>query len=222
MTSGGFHEKLLPTDLWFFYDYRQPILYEITYIYISIAGFAVSFLILGSDLLFCGISTLIKAQFKIIAQDLREMEVKDIKETEIKLKKVIKLHQEILEIANEVDEIFGVSFLFNIGLSALVICTTGFQIFTLNIDNITEMLNFLLLFSPALVEIFLLCHHAEKVNDAALDIANAAYDFPWYEKNVPKSMRKTILQIMVTSQQGKKFKAYKFKNMSMETFSEVI
>lgn len=82
------------------------------------------------------------------------------------------------------------------------------------------MIQYSTLLCPAIIEIFLLCYFAEKVNDAAVDIGDAAYDFPWYEK-IPISMRKTILQIIHTSQQGKKFKAFKYRDMSMETCSEV-
>jgi odorant receptor len=216
----GTFERTLPTPIWVWFDYQQPIIYEITYFIVAISGFAVSFIILGTDLLFCSIATLLQLQFKIIAQDLRKMKIENIKETEEMLRKVNEHHQKILELSNEVNEIFAPSFLGNIILSTFVICMTGFQAFAAQGRSFVDLIHFAVLLCPAVLEIFLLCYFAENVNDAALDVADAAYDFPWYEK-IPFSMRKTILQIIHTSQQGKKFKAFKFRDMSLETCSEV-
>lgn len=162
--------------MWYWFDPFQPGIYESLYVLICWTGFTIAVTILATDLLFCSIIMLLSMQFKIISENIRHHH-----EDLGKLKDLIKLHQELVELSDLVEEIFSPSFLLNVFSSSFVICLTGFQAVVSNIfiifhleslastfqtisgQDYFNLIRYILLLSPSLVEIFLLCHFAEKL-----------------------------------------------------------
>lgn len=124
--EGHFYDKKLPTPMWFWFDPYQPGTYEALYVLISWTGFTIAMTILATDLMFCSILTLVSMLFQILSSEIREIQSKD--EAAVKLLKgQIKMHQELIEISQKIEEIFSPSFLLNVFSSSFVICLTLFQ-----------------------------------------------------------------------------------------------
>lgn len=120
--EGHFYEKKLPTVMWYWFDPFQPGIYESLYVLICWTGFTIAVTILATDLLFCSIITLLSIQFKMVSENIRDLQG-DFE----KLKDLIKAHQELVELSDMVEDIFSPSFLLNVFSSSFVICLTGFQ-----------------------------------------------------------------------------------------------
>lgn len=127
--EGNSFEKKLPTHMWLWFDPYKPGIYESMYAFISWLGFTMAVTILATDLLFCSILTLISMQFKVLSQDIRDIAASEGEEAFRKLKSQVKVHQELVELSERIEEIFSPSLLMNVMTSSMVICLTGFTAF---------------------------------------------------------------------------------------------
>lgn len=135
--EGKSFEKKLPTHMWLWFDPYQPGIYESMYAFISWLGFTMSVTILATDLLFCSILTLLSMQFKILSQDIRDIDASEGEDAFKKLKNQVKIHQELIDLSEMIEEIFSPSLLMNVMTSSMVICLTGFSAFV-SLVNISK------------------------------------------------------------------------------------
>lgn len=182
VVDGREFQRVLPTEMYFLFDPLQPVIFEILYVTIAWTGITLSAIILATDLLFCAIISLLSLQFRILAQKVLDIKHDDSKTAIRELKDVIKLHQEMIAISVEIEKIFSPIFLINVLSSCFVICLTGFQAFVGFLKDFSKFLKsffsqvilgsdpwnlirYILLLSPSLMQIFLLCLFSEKLTE---------------------------------------------------------
>lgn len=109
------------------FDQTQPVLYEVIYIaefWITI--YSVSFAIC-TDLLFACLMQILVMELKILGQIISEIDVTENEDEAIKeLKKLIEIHQELIEVSEKLEQTFSPLLLIN-SLGVIVsLCTASF------------------------------------------------------------------------------------------------
>ncbi|XP_054081462.1 putative odorant receptor 85d [Zeugodacus cucurbitae] len=134
------------------------------------------------------------------------------------LRTIIAYHQQILNISQVLNDVFGISLFINFTSTALIICFVLFQItIGANIDSII-MLAFFLFCS--LVQIFLICYYAQQLLEASEYISFAVYNHNWFVADL--RYRKMLIFIMARAQKPSKLQATSLVTVSMSTMTDLL
>jgi gustatory receptor len=72
----------------------------------------------------------------------------------------------------------------------------------------------------SLVQAYVICWYAERLQQSSGKIAVAAYNNIWYEKDV--KMQKSFQIIILRAQNPQNITAFKFANVSIATFTRIL
>ncbi|XP_049303921.1 putative odorant receptor 85d [Bactrocera dorsalis] len=134
------------------------------------------------------------------------------------LRSVIAYHQQILNLSQALNDVFGISLFISFASTALIICFVLFQItIGANIDAII-MLAFFLFCS--LVQIFLICYYAQQILEASEYISYAVYNHNWFDSDL--RYRKMLIYIMARAQKPSKLQATALVIVSMPTMTDLL
>lgn len=134
------------------------------------------------------------------------------------LNKIIEKHSEILEIFNQLEEIFSPILLVNFIFGLIGLC---FEEFTVIVASDASV--FMPVFSSAVTQIyifFIQCYYCQQLKDASLSISDAIYDCKW-ENIEGVKLKKHLLMILMRSQKSKTLTCWKFAENSFELFGSV-
>nr|WPO56449.1 odorant receptor [Leucinodes orbonalis] len=135
-----------------------------------------------------------------------------------KISNIIKRHQKILRICNEINDVFSLTIFVDVTCAATAIGFYGFVLIT-EPDIPTKILHFFRMVSVSLT-IFIYTWPAEVLSEANADLAQAAYNSLWYISDVRS--RRLILLIMHRSVHPVYLKALSFWNIRLETYSKIV
>lgn len=96
---GVVYHKVLPYIMWYPFDPLQPIVFELCYFSSVWAGFTTALAVISTDVLYCGILTLLCMEFDILKRNFEEMQVKDSKKSFDEMKKLVAVHIDLIELA---------------------------------------------------------------------------------------------------------------------------
>lgn len=97
------------------YNYQYSPVFELTFLLMAYITFTPCFMLAGSDGLFIGVSLLVSSQFRIVQQQLENLEIKEIlsendptenKRILTQLKQIIKRHNQAIEMSQEMSSLF--------------------------------------------------------------------------------------------------------------------
>ena len=137
---------------------------------------------------------------------------------ETQFHKIINKHSEILEIRDELEEIFSPAFLANIICGGFALCIEEFISFAS--DNNIQRISVAFTALSQLVTSFMQCYYCQQLKDASLSISDAIYDCKWEEIEDVK-VKKHLLMILMRSQKSKTLTCWKFAENSFELFGSV-
>lgn len=106
--------------------YERSGIFELLFVLIFCTFLLQTILILCTDFFFVVISQVISAEINNLTLQINETDLRNESEAIEKLKKIIKTHQEFLEIIKDVNEIFSIPLFVNVFAVILVICFCGF------------------------------------------------------------------------------------------------
>ncbi|KAI8033535.1 hypothetical protein M5D96_013718 [Drosophila gunungcola] len=205
------------------WSYRGTWRFLPTYLLQSIAAYTCTCGYIATDLMLFAVSLQVIMHFKTLARTLREFDVQNNRNKKLadndlrKLRGLIACHIEILEVTNEMNDVFGVPLLLNFLNSTLLVCNVGFQLtIGIGLDFVGRQV---LIIICALVEIYLICYFSQQLIDASNDISFAVYEMNWMEAD-PR-FRKMLMLMSMRAQKPVRFKATIFLDISIETMSIV-
>ncbi|KAL7026840.1 hypothetical protein ACKWTF_005192 [Chironomus riparius] len=109
------------------FDQQQPIVYEALYILEIWIVIFYAFYVISTDMLFACLIQILAMEFDILGQIMSEVDVTKSEEEAIKeLKKLINIHQQLIEVSEKLDDIFAPLQLINAFGSITALCTTSF------------------------------------------------------------------------------------------------
>ena len=109
------------------FDQLQPVVYEVMWILEGWIFMFTAIYVICTDLLFASLCQILAMEFDILGQVISEIDITSGEEAAIKeLKKLVGIHQELIEVSEKLNEIFSPLLLINVFGSITAICTACF------------------------------------------------------------------------------------------------
>ena len=205
----------LPFECWNPFGELDHGLYNFVFVWqFLVIIFAICGL-LGPDLILYSFIMQISMQFDILCQKLEKLSWKDDLE---KFKELIKLHEQLLNLSKDLEAIFSPSILFNFIASSFLICFCLYQITIGTFEELHIKFSFLLV--AAMLQVLMLCYCGNKLTTAAENVATAAYNCDWFDRENWK-IKAILVNMIQRSQKPTVLTAYKFSILDLEAFTKV-
>lgn len=212
----GFWDYKLPYPMWLPFNFTSTGSFLSTYFILELQSLSTKGFLISNDVVLNGLIVVLSLKFDVLASDLEDFDFPSGYEG---VKKLVDRHCKLLEISQELDEIFsGVNFITFMG-SSLLLCFPAFMIVSSN-ESLT-VLQFAVFFIAALLQIFVLSFYVQKLKSTSLKIAAKTFEFDWYNCK-DKRVKMAMLMILLRAQKPVKVTALKFTEISIDTFSTVI
>jgi gustatory receptor len=212
--SGVWYNQKLPVENWYPYDKYSKFWYNFTLLWQTLSSFWYVGGLLGSDLTFFSIITLIVMQFDILSMKLEKLKPKDDRNS---FKLLLERHEKILRLSRLVEEIFSPAILFHFVTSSMLICLIGYQAI---LGNDTELVvKFSMFLVVTLLQILMICYYGQKLTTAAGNVREAIYNSDWSSDH--KKMKTIMVLMMQRTQKPTVLTAYCFSVVNLESFTVV-
>ncbi|XP_011865007.1 PREDICTED: odorant receptor 4-like [Vollenhovia emeryi] len=137
------------------------------------------------------------------------------------MSKIIRKHQKIINLSENIENLFSYIALLQFTSNTVIICSLGFLIVTAmgSPDATEQIIKSLLFYTLTNLEAFIFCFAGEYLSNKSKAIGNAAYNFAWYDIKAKDSC--VLLFIILRSQKQLKLTAGKMSVLSLEYFTNV-
>ncbi|CAH0715801.1 unnamed protein product, partial [Brenthis ino] len=242
--AGSAEKNKFPLRAWYPYNANKSPAYELTYVHQVFSIFTVSILNVSQDTLVTTLIAQCRCRLRLVGLSLRnsfndqyftEESTSDTillksdsnplhftPDQETKARKHIKScairHQKALETVLLLQNTFSEPTFVQFAVTLLIICATAFQLVTQtsNFVRLVSMSTYLL---DMMFQVFIYCYQGEHLSLESEEIAEAAYDIPWYSCSVRTRM--SILIVMVRCRRVATLIACAFTTLSLTTFMAV-
>lgn len=205
----------LPYENWFPFEEYDPKYYNFVLLWQLHNTIITTVSLIGPDLILYSFITMIAMQFHIICIQLENQLTNESCD---KLKELIKKHQRLIKLSENLEKIYSTSILFNYVGSSVLICLIGYQV---SIGISAEFLiKFAILLAASLIQILLLCYYGNKLTTASQSVAEAAYSSGWWSGN-NREQKIALLMMIKRSQKPCVISAQKFSVVSLQSFTNV-
>nr|CUQ99414.1 Olfactory receptor 34 [Manduca sexta] len=222
----------LPLRAWYPYDTSKSPAYELTYLHQSVAVILLAFLNVSLDVLVTSLAAVCRCRFQLLALSLRTLchdipidekhlvspEHKQIVHERLRL--CILQHQSILESAAKIKTCFSGHILAQFTVSIVIICVTAYTLALETHDNPIRLIAMFSYLLGMMMQVFLYCYQGDYLSEESSDIADAAYECPWYACPIP--LRRSLLVIMARSRRVAILTAGGFSTLSLACFVSII
>ncbi|KAI8423769.1 hypothetical protein MSG28_012791 [Choristoneura fumiferana] len=152
--------------------------------------------VFGTDSFFYAFCVYIKMHFKILQKRFQSAvnswSVQRAEDAKRKFVEVVKRHQELIHLVDQIEILYSKSTLFNIVSSSVLICLSGFNVTSL--EDMSVVFSFLAFLFMSLTQIFLLCYFGDMLMRSSMELSEAVYNTSWYQMD--QSMKKNILFVL--------------------------
>ncbi|KAH8393487.1 hypothetical protein KR200_002608 [Drosophila serrata] len=216
------------------WEWRDSWRYYPTYLMQSINGYSATGYHISADIMIFAVVMQVIMHFDRLAKALREFKFcRNAKEDFKNLRALIEYHNQVLDLTDVMNEIFGIPLLLNFLASSLLVCNVGFQLtLGFSLEHIGQQL---MLLTSALVEIYLICFFSQMLIDAVCrviffiistkitsyfqseHVSFAVYEMNWLEADI--RFRKMLVLLCLRAQKPVCLKATVFVDISIGTMS---
>lgn len=208
----------LPFKLWYPFDKHNPYFYNLAFLWELIIAIVTVLALLGPDLILYAFITLITMQFENLNQQIKNLKNCSKSEAFDKVVELVELHETLIRMSRNLEEIYSVSILFNFFGSSILICLVSYQL-SIGI-SVDILMKFMIFFAASLVQIMMPCYYGNKLTTASEAVAIAAYESGWEEMD-EKKFKAAVVMIIQRSQRPCFISAHKFAVVSLEAFTSV-
>lgn len=166
IAGGGLSQRLeFPYPVWYPFDERAPVIFELTYVSQFWAAYFSAVAILGADMLLCSLVVQLCMHYDALAAQLCEYRpVGGGRADAAQLRRCVQLHDRLLGIGHQLDGIFGVCVLFNVLSSIVILCMLAFLVLTAGISM--AVVKYMMTLVTCTGQIYMVCLLGEKCVDA--------------------------------------------------------
>ncbi|NP_001159625.1 olfactory receptor 57 [Bombyx mori] len=136
-----------------------------------------------------------------------------------RLRNIISQHKRALDAAEAIKHYLSGALLVQLMVSIVVICTTAYQLAVKKSTTMQSLTMAGYLFGTSL-EVFLFCYQGEFLRESSEEIADAAYECPWYTLTRP--LKKTLLIIMTRAQRPATLTAGGFVTLDITEYMAIM
>ncbi|XP_055849947.1 putative odorant receptor 85d [Episyrphus balteatus] len=197
--------------------YQTKLLYGLVYFSELWGGHLCVSCNIGIDLLLCCLSRQMSMHFKYIGKKIEQYCPTGKPEDSAFFGKLIEQHQLILKLCLDLNEIFGISLVFNFFSSSGIICLSAFQV-TVEGPGM-EFMKFFLLLISALGQLFIVCSFGNELIESSLSIIECIFNHPWYRGS--QSYKKQLVIFILRCQKPATLIAKGYSVVSLVTFKQV-
>ncbi|XP_030029381.2 odorant receptor 4-like [Manduca sexta] len=194
-----------PTDGW--------LSWFLAFVYSATCGCICVLFFTTIDVLYCVLTSHVCNNFSIISDQLQHLQVNNVNI----IGNIVKEHQYILKLADDLEDIFTAPNLFNVLVGSVEICALGFNLTT---GNLAQLPGTILFLTSVLLQILVMSVFGENIITESRKIGESAFLCKWYEMD--EKSKKMILTIMIRSRKPQILTAYKFSIISYGSFSKII
>nr|AIT69892.1 olfactory receptor 42 [Ctenopseustis herana] len=186
--------------------------WSIVYLHSIASGFICVLYFTTVDGLYFVLTSYVCSMFEVLSKD-----IKKIDNDTTDLKEIIKRHQYVLMLAEDLEVIFTLPNFFNVLVGSIEICALGLN---LMIGEWGDVPGCILFLSSVLIQIFMISVFGEKLITESTKVSDSAFLCKWYEMNTKS--KKTILMLMIRAHKPQRLTANKFSVICFNGFSKII
>ncbi|PSN39644.1 Odorant receptor 76 [Blattella germanica] len=208
--------KFLPFGDWPFVDTRDSPAYELVYFLQATGAIVHAWAHAATDVLFLAISTLVCGQLEILILTLSKVgKSNNYKE----FSSCIRHHQQILSIAEVINDIYSPIMLVQFFNTMMALCTFAFEASKMEGggNQIWVQADF---FIATALQVYLFCSVGSRLTTLSLEVADSCYESDWVNK--PKFWKKSVEIVIMRAQKPLKLVGGPFYVISKETFLALI
>ena len=144
------------------FDQLQPVVYEVIWIFESWALFITFCIYMCTDLIFAILTQILSMEFDILGQVISEIDMIDGEDEAIKeLKKLIDIHQELINASEDISHIFSELLLINSCGAIVIICLSSFL-------SVVSIISFIVIIKRDKISKFMLLSFSQELADSLL------------------------------------------------------
>ncbi|XP_011300023.1 odorant receptor 13a-like [Fopius arisanus] len=187
----------------------------------SVALFIVCTAYIGCDAYFFGIAMHVCGQFKLLGENLENLETRDDQEKRRKIQGFVRRHNHLLQLVYNFEEMYHVIILAQVGVDTLLICISGIALL-MSLDSGDAVLISCLIIRIYLVyvQLFMYSYVGENLSSYAETLAINVYNSPWYD--MPQDIIKDIKFIIMRTNYRFNLTAGKLYSMNIENFRTMV
>ncbi|KAG5669257.1 hypothetical protein PVAND_017148 [Polypedilum vanderplanki] len=221
------------------FDTMHPLFYWPKILYEFWLLLYMGLIFIGNDMLYTTLTHLVTMELNNLAQIISEIDWDDEDEEGEKkaideIKKLSGIHQQLIEVTDELDDIYSPLLFINAFSCLLMLCTIAFLTVVSKISMISMIFliikncelksggghYFMIKYTISVVAIawkfFIQCHFGNALTDASLKVSDGVYKSAWHKAS--SKYRKLALLFMMRAQKAQKITGWKFIDINMETF----
>ncbi|XP_072938256.1 putative odorant receptor 92a [Epargyreus clarus] len=204
---------ILPYSLYVPFSTDNCATWSAVYLHSISSGFICVLYFTTVDALYYIMSTHVYSHFTLLSSEIIDLDA----DNSYLLNDIVKRHQYILKLSEDLEDIFTAPNLFNVLVGSLEICALGFN---LTMGKWTQTPGVVLFLFSVLLQIFMMSVFGENLIRESRGVGEAAFLCKWY--TMDQRSKKTILQLIQRSSKPQKLTAYKFSTISYESFIKII
>ncbi|XP_076182252.1 odorant receptor 13a-like [Ptiloglossa arizonensis] len=194
-------------------------LYEIVYVSQILATSICGLMILATDTLIATALLHTCGHFKILKENLKQLNYENLYKIKIQVVHTIKHHQILLWFCENMEKNFHLMLLLQTMTSSLIICFVGFQVSTTLMEE-SKLIKYFSHLMMALFQLLLFCFPGDILISQSSSIHRAVYSIQWYK--LPAFLKSEVCMIMLRSQKSNYITAGKIYVMHLENFSSTL
>nr|AST36400.1 putative odorant receptor OR42 [Cydia nigricana] len=133
------------------------------------------------------------------------------------LDQIIRKHQNVLKLAEDLEDIFTLPNFFNVLVGSIEICALGFNLLIGDWNNVPGCMLFIV---SVLCQLFMMSVFGEKLIEASIKIGESAFLCDWYKMN--QKTQKVLLMLITRTRKPTRLTAFKYSVICYEGFTKII
>ncbi|KAI5644678.1 7tm odorant receptor domain-containing protein [Phthorimaea operculella] len=208
----------LPFFTKYFFDPFTRVTWPLVYLHQTWSTFIAAFNVFGVDTFLYAFCTYMHMHFSILCHRFEHVVSDSVVETRQRLKQLIKRHQELIELVNQVELMSSKSTLFNIITSSVLICLSAFNVTFM--DDSATIIAFLTFLAMSLSQISLLCLFGDLLMRSSTKISEGIYKCRWYDTD--PGVKRSIFLILIRAQKPCRLTAADFADLNLTAFTTIL
>lgn len=208
-------EMSITVKYWFPIDVFKPKIFLPVLLLVDWMAWNSLVILLATDSLLFSLTTVVAMEFDILKEDLIDLKFVEICERQKQIKVLNDRHNKLFSLADKLEAIYELTFLFSFVISAIIMCFVAFQLST--IGNYSFYGPY---FCMICGQILLLCWFGQKLINTSEAVAEGVY-FSGWEDFDEIGIKKQLILIIARAQRPKRLTAMNFAEISLPTFTAV-
>ena len=208
----------LASEYYFPFDPYRYEIFPFVYLYTVYNVLTALINIVAIDSSLYAVITTLSIEFDTLKDDLKNILKETANNRKKKMQDLIDRHNKLMDISDNLQEIYTVTFLLNFVISSLILCFAVFQISKL--ESFSTYMFFFVYFIMMSGSILLLCTYGQRIIDSSEAVADGIYESGWEDFN-DNEFKKQIIMISLRAQKPKQLTAMNFASVSLESFAAV-